>query len=120
MMPMSCIAVAYSLKDDLLKQPTADLGARRPYVAPSQDAKSHPCTAHVNVSTHNGINVHKLTSLNLSVKDDNYDACKTANVKIQSLVKRALMCYGGTPHERLLSQSSLSYMHDCMLVYLLI
>jgi hypothetical protein len=28
------------------------------------------------------INVQKNTSLNLSVKDDNYDACKTANIKI--------------------------------------
>jgi hypothetical protein len=27
-------------------------------------------------------NVQKLTSLNLSVKDDNYDACKNANIKI--------------------------------------
>jgi hypothetical protein len=28
------------------------------------------------------INIQKPTSLNLNVKEDNYDACKTANIKI--------------------------------------
>jgi hypothetical protein len=32
------------------------------------------------------------------------------NVRPRSLVKRALIRYGGTPHERLLSESSRSYM----------
>jgi hypothetical protein len=49
----------------------------------------------------------------VSVKDDNYDACKTANIKIsgrQNLAKWALTCYGGSTHERLLSESSRPYM----------
>jgi hypothetical protein len=33
------------------------------------------------------------------------------------LVKRALMCYGGTTHERLLSESSLSYRLAYLLIY---
>jgi hypothetical protein len=43
----------------------------------------------------------------------NYDACKTANIKIygrQNLAKWALTCYGGFTHERLLSDSSRLYM----------
>jgi hypothetical protein len=62
------------------------------------------------------INVQKLTSLNfikLSVKDENYDACKTANIKIQ--VPEVLQV-GSSTLERLLSESSRSY----MLIYLLI
>jgi hypothetical protein len=51
--------------------------------------------------------------LNVGVKDDNYDACKTANMKIsgrQNLAKWALTYYGGSTHERLLSESSCPYM----------
>jgi hypothetical protein len=51
--------------------------------------------------------------MSYSVKDDNFDACKTANIKIsgrQSLAKWALTCYGGSTHERLLSESSRPYM----------
>jgi hypothetical protein len=46
-------------------------------------------------------------------KYQNYDACKTANIKIsgrQNLAKCALTCYGGFTHERLLSESSRPYM----------
>jgi hypothetical protein len=49
----------------------------------------------------------------LSVKDDNYDACKNANIEIsgrQNLAKWALTFYGGSTHERLLSESSRPYM----------
>jgi hypothetical protein len=49
----------------------------------------------------------------VSVKDDNYDACKTANITIsgrQNLAKWALTCYGGSTHERLLSKSIRPYM----------
>jgi hypothetical protein len=49
----------------------------------------------------------------VSVKGDNYDACKTANIKIsdrQNLAQLALTCYGSSTHERLLSESSRSYM----------
>jgi hypothetical protein len=48
----------------------------------------------------------------VSVDDDNYDACKTANIKIsgrQNLAKSASTCYGGFTHERLLSKSSRPY-----------
>jgi hypothetical protein len=48
----------------------------------------------------------------VSVKDDNYDACKTANIKTsgrQNLAKWALTYYGGFTHERLLSESSRPY-----------
>jgi hypothetical protein len=43
----------------------------------------------------------------------NYDACKTANIKLsgrQNLAKWALTRYGGSTHERLLSESSRPYM----------
>jgi hypothetical protein len=49
----------------------------------------------------------------VNVKDDNYDACKTGNINIsgrQNLAKWALTCYGGSSHERLLSESSRMYM----------
>jgi hypothetical protein len=55
----------------------------------------------------------KISQFKVSVKDDNYDACKTANIKIsgrQILTKWALTCYGGFTHERLLSESSRPYM----------
>jgi hypothetical protein len=58
------------------------------------------------------INV-KTYHFKLSVKDDNYDACKTANIKIsgrQNLAKWVSTCYGGSTHERLLSESSRPYM----------
>jgi hypothetical protein len=48
----------------------------------------------------------------VNVNDDNYDACKTAIITIsgrQNLAKWALTCYGGSTHERLLSESSRSY-----------
>jgi hypothetical protein len=50
----------------------------------------------------------------LVLKDDNYDACKTANINIsgrQNLAKWALglTCCGGSTHERLLSESSRPY-----------
>jgi hypothetical protein len=44
-----------------------------------------------------------------SVKDDNYDACKTANMKNVrpgKLAKWALTCYSSSTHERLLSELS--------------
>jgi hypothetical protein len=44
---------------------------------------------------------------------DNYDACKTVNIKIsgrQNIAKWALTCCGGFTHERLLSESSRPYM----------
>jgi hypothetical protein len=59
------------------------------------------------------INVKKTYQFKGSVKDDNYDACKTANMKIsgrQNLAKLALTCYGGSTHERLLSESNRPYM----------
>jgi hypothetical protein len=49
----------------------------------------------------------------LSVKDDIYDACKTANIKMsgqKNLAKWALACYNGSTHERCLSESSRPYM----------
>jgi hypothetical protein len=54
----------------------------------------------------------------VSVGDDNHDACKTANIKIsgrQNLANWALTCYGGSTHERLLSESSRPYMLACYL-----
>jgi hypothetical protein len=60
------------------------------------------------------INVKKTCQFKVNVKDDNYyDACQTANIKIsgrQNLAKWALTCYGGSTHERLLSESSRLYM----------
>jgi hypothetical protein len=64
------------------------------------------------------------------LKDDNYDACKTANIKIsgrQNLVKWALTCFGGSTHERLLGELVcpymvayyLSAMIDCAYFYLM-
>jgi hypothetical protein len=41
----------------------------------------------------------KTYQFKLSVKDDNYDACKTANIKnvmLRSLAKWALTCYDGS------------------------
>jgi hypothetical protein len=55
----------------------------------------------------------KTYQFKVSVKGDNYDACKTANIKIsgqQNLAKWAVTCYGGFTHERLLSESSRPYM----------
>jgi hypothetical protein len=55
----------------------------------------------------------KTYQFKVSVKDDSYDACKTANIKIQgrkNLAKWALKCYGGSTQERLLSESSRPYM----------
>ena len=55
----------------------------------------------------------KTYQFTLSVKDDKNDACKTANITIsgrQNLAKWALTCYDGSTHERLLSESSHSYM----------
>jgi hypothetical protein len=55
----------------------------------------------------------KTSQFKLCVKDDNYDACETANIKIsdrQYLAKWALTCYGGSTHERLFSESSLPFM----------
>jgi hypothetical protein len=46
-------------------------------------------------------------------KYQNYDICKTANIKIsgrQNLAKWALACYSGFTHERLLSESGRPYM----------
>jgi hypothetical protein len=46
------------------------------------------------------INV-KITRFKVSVKDDSYDACKTANIKmsgLKNLDKWALTCYGGFTH----------------------
>jgi hypothetical protein len=57
--------------------------------------------------------MEKTHQFNVKVKDDNYDACKTAHIKIsgrQNLAKRALTCYSGSTHERLLSESSRPYM----------
>jgi hypothetical protein len=64
------------------------------------------------------INVKKTYQFEVSVKDDNYDACKTANIKTsrrQNLVKWASTYYGDSTHERLLSESSRPY----ILVYYL-
>ena len=61
-------------------------------------------TANINVKTY---------QFKLSVKDEKNDACKTANIKIsgrQNLAQWALTCYGGSTRERLLSESSRSYM----------
>jgi hypothetical protein len=58
------------------------------------------------------INV-KTYQFKVSVKDDNYDACHTANIIIsgrQNLAKWALTCYDGSTYERLLSESSCPYM----------
>jgi hypothetical protein len=55
----------------------------------------------------------KTDQFKVSVKDDNYDACKTANIKIsdrKNLAKWALTCYGGSTHERVLSELSRPYM----------
>jgi hypothetical protein len=55
----------------------------------------------------------KTYQFKLSVKDNNYDACKTANIKIsgrQNLAKWALTGYGGSIHERLFSESNRTYM----------
>jgi hypothetical protein len=63
--------------------------------------------------TYIAILMWKTYQFKVSVKDDNYDACKTANSKIlgrQNLAKWALTCYGGFTHERLLSESSRPYM----------
>jgi hypothetical protein len=50
----------------------------------------------------------------VSVKDDNYDACKTANIKIagrQNLAKYSFnVSWWLYAHERLLSESSRPYM----------
>jgi hypothetical protein len=56
--------------------------------------------------------MQKTYQFKLSVKDDNYDAYKTANIKIsgqQNLVKMALTYYGSSTHERLLGKSSRAY-----------
>jgi hypothetical protein len=55
----------------------------------------------------------KTNQFKLSVEDDNYDAYKTANMKIsgrQNLAKWVLTCCGGSTHQRLLSESSRPYM----------
>jgi hypothetical protein len=56
----------------------------------------------------------KTYQFQVSVKDDNYDACRTANIKIsgrdRSLAKWALTCYVGSTHQRLLSESCRPYM----------
>jgi hypothetical protein len=59
------------------------------------------------------INAKKTYQFEVSVKDDNYDACKTTHITIsgrQNLANWASRCYGGSTHERLLSESSRSYM----------
>jgi hypothetical protein len=46
------------------------------------------------------------------VIDENYDACKTANINIsgrQNLAKWALTCYGGSAPERLLNNTCLFF-----------
>jgi hypothetical protein len=51
--------------------------------------------------------------LKVSVKDDKYDACKTVNINIsgrQNLAKWTLTSYGGSTHDRLLSESTRPYM----------
>jgi hypothetical protein len=43
--------------------------------------------------------MQKYHQFKVSVKDDNYDACKTANIKTSgrhNLIKWALTCYGGS------------------------
>jgi hypothetical protein len=53
--------------------------------------------------------MQKTYQFQVSVKDDNYDPCETANIKIQgrqNIAKWALTCYGGSTHQRLLSESS--------------
>jgi hypothetical protein len=55
----------------------------------------------------------KAFQFRVNVNVDNYDACKTANIKIsgrQNIAKWALACYGGSTRERLLSESSRPYM----------
>jgi hypothetical protein len=56
----------------------------------------------------------KTCQFKVSVNDNNYDACKTANIKIsgrQNFAKcMTLTCYGGSTHERLLSESSRPHM----------
>jgi hypothetical protein len=55
----------------------------------------------------------KTDQFKLTVENDNYDTCETANIKIsgrQNHAKRALTCYGGYTHERLLSEPSRPYM----------
>jgi hypothetical protein len=57
--------------------------------------------------------MYKTYHFKVSVKDDSFDACKTANIEIsgrQNLVKWALTYYRGSTHERLLSESSRPYM----------
>jgi hypothetical protein len=57
--------------------------------------------------------MQKTYHFKLSVKDDNNDACKTANIKISgrpNLAKWALTCYGVSTHEPLLCESSRPYM----------
>jgi hypothetical protein len=58
------------------------------------------------------LKVQKLISLDLSVKDDNCDACKPRKWKKlmpRNLLKWDLTYYGGSSHERLLSESSRPY-----------
>ena len=53
--------------------------------------------------------MYKNYQFKLCVKACNYDTCKTANIKIsgrQNIAKWVLTCYGGSTHERLLSESS--------------
>jgi hypothetical protein len=57
--------------------------------------------------------MYKTHQFKVSVNDDNYDAFKTASVKIsgrQNLVKWASTCFDSSTHERLLSESSRPYM----------
>jgi hypothetical protein len=58
-----------------------------------------------------------------SVNDDNYDACKTVNIKIsggQNLAKWVLTCYCGSTHEHLSSESSRQYLMYNLFLYVLL
>jgi hypothetical protein len=60
----------------------------------------------------------KTNQCKVSVKDDNYDACNTTNIKIsdrQTLAKCALTCYGGSIHERLWRSLYTTPSIDCSL-----
>jgi hypothetical protein len=55
--------------------------------------------------------MYKTYQFKLRVKNNN-ETCETANIKIsgrQDLGRWALTCYGGSTHERLLSESNRPY-----------
>jgi hypothetical protein len=66
----------------------------------------------------------KTYQFKLIVKDKNYDSRKIAEIKVSGrevlLYMWAVMCYGGSTHDRWLSESSHSYMLAFLSVFVLL